>query len=283
MAINKGSDNSISYASEIVVAAAQVANNYAVIVPKLVDRIDLPQGAKNVSVPKYAQLSASALTEGVAIASPTSLTVTHTTITPAEAGVYVAITRDAVYQMNDSVLKRIGRLVGEALGDYIDETGVDMFSGLNTTMGTAGTTLTVGHISAGLAKLTGSTALPPFVGVFHPYQTHRLRSALAPAGTYPINGGVAADQLAKYKVMSLFGVDIYEDGRIDVISGDDAYGAIFNKGAICYTEEFGIKVDQEWNIFSRAWDTVATVKFAFTELNGYDGCYMLFDAAAPSA
>ena len=283
MAINKSTDNSIAYASEIIVAEAQVANNYAVIMPKLVDKIDLPKGAKNVSVPKYAQLTASALSEGVAIASPTSLTVTHTTITPAEAGIYIAITRDAVYQMNDSVLKRIGRLVGDALGGYQDEAGVDMFSGFDTTLGSAGTTITVGHISAAIAKLDGSTALPPFSAVLHPYQIHRLRSALAPAGTYPIPSGPSAEQLRGYSIGNLFGVSIYSDGRIDVDTSDDAYGAIFNRGALAYTEEFGIKIDTQWNIFSRAWDTVATVKFVFTELNGYGGCYMLFDAAAPSS
>lgn len=283
MAINKSSDASISYASEIIVAEAQFAQQIEPVFTKLVTNIPLPKGAKNVSVPKYAALSASALSEGVDLASPTSLTVTHTTITPSEAGLLVVVTRDVVQQMNDAVMQSVGRLLGEALADYVDEAGVDLFSALNTTMGTSGTTITVGHISAGLAKLMNVPARPPFNCVLHPYQTHRIRSAVAPAATYPIPVGPAAEQLRRYMVGSIFSVPIYEDGRIDVDGSDDAYGAIFNKQTFAYTEEFGIKTDTTWDASLRAWELVATTKFAVTEINGTWGAYMLFDSIAPTA
>ena len=210
---------------------------------------------------------------------------TTTSITTTEVGLLVVLTDKMVRQYNEDAMSQVGRLMGEAMGRKIDLDGLAMFSGFNTTMGSAGTTITWGHLTASIAKLWKVPVNGQLVGVLHPYHLHRLMNALAPVGTYPIPNGLSEalvkNFLAGWDKMA--GIPMFRDGNITTDSSDDSYSAVFSKDVVAYTVQKEWAVETERDASLRGTELVAVADYSFTEINGTYGCYLLFDATAPTA
>lgn len=287
MSINTATSSSLADAQRIVVAEARYTEEHVAVMKALVTPFRLGKGEKQINVPKFATVSASALTDGVDLSSPSSITNTTANITTSEVGLLIVLTDKLVRQMVPDMFRVAGRMAGNAMGKKIDQDLLALFSGIDAGVGASGTVITTGYITAAVAKcLGGSEPAPmPLSVVLHPYQVRKIMDALAPVGTYPIPDGYSKAVLEKYFSGSLktWGVPIYFDGNVDNSTAAATYGAVFSKDCLYLATQKEWSVERERNASLRATELVVVADYAAGELDGGHGQYLLFDATAPTS
>ena len=218
---------------------------------------------KTVTIPTFGYVNASALTEGVDMAAPTTMLDTNVVLTPAEVGCQILITDKMERDNQEDVVRAAGRMLGAAMERKRD---IDLYNELinGTTNLGSGTTMTMGQIAAARATLkgniytSGGPAPEPYVMVHHPYSLLDIVDVLTPLvstsaantgylGTMP--GRITENVLRNYRVGRLFGVDIVEDGNATITSANSA-GGVFSRGEggsviLCTALEWDIKPDPD--------------------------------------
>ncbi|RPI49404.1 MAG: hypothetical protein EHM49_09975, partial [Deltaproteobacteria bacterium] len=154
------------------VGEARFTMERSIVCAELFNKVQLPDGSKSYYVPKFGQIAATDLTDGVDMTDAQSLTITGTTHTTDEAGCKVIITKKLREQMKADAYRAAGLIVGNAMAQKIDEDGVDLFSGLNSGLGSAGTVFSTSYMHAAVAQCYGQDEpVPdPLYFVLHPYQ-----------------------------------------------------------------------------------------------------------------
>jgi len=249
---------------QIVSNEAQSAAYDNRIARSLVRSTQVPQGAGSIVIPRFQLLTPAALTEGTAPASTTWST-DGVTLTPVERGVYVQISKRALYADPFSDLSPYGEQMGRALANDEDEQIFTNLSGLGTTItsGTWGESAKSSFLSA-ISSLEASGAPGPYYGVFHPTAWADLRSTLGEADTYATPGkqivegfGEGYTNMNGY-VGSPFGVPCFISRSVPIDSGNVEYiNAIFSKEAIGYGYMQYLRVDVDDNKVARAFDCMA--------------------------
>ena len=287
MAINIATSSNLADAQRIVIAEARYTEEHKAVMKQLVTHFTLGKGEKSINVPKFATVSASALTDGVDLASPTSVTNTTKSITTAEVGLLIVLSDKLIRQMVPDMFRVAGRLAGNAMGKKLDQDLLALFSGIDAGVGASGTVITTGYITAAVAKCFGASepAPAPLACVLHPYQVRKIMDALAPVGTYPIPDGYSKEVLSKYFSGSLktWGVPIYFDGNVDNSTAAATYGAVFSKDCLYLATQKEWSVERERDATLRATELVVVADYAVGELDGVHGQYLLFDATAPTS
>ena len=293
MAITTATTGNLADAQRILVGEGRYTAEHAAPMKQLVSLFRLKKGEKQLSLPQFGQITANALTDAVDMVSDTVLpTETTVTITTSEVGAKIILTDKLVRQMNEDVFRVAGKLLGNAMGRKLDKDLLALLDGFSNALGSAGTAITVGHITAALAQLkgglgTGDTdpAPDPIYAVIHPHQARVLMAALTPTGTYPFPEGPSADILRKYFTAQLqgWGIPIFGDGNLTPDSSDDVKGGVFSKEALylCWQDEWD--VEQERDASLRATELVIVGDYGVGELRNAYGIEMLFDAAAPTS
>src|SRR3990167_1969803 len=154
-----------------MVAKARYTYEHVAVCTNLFNKMTLGPGEKSKYIPKFASGGAAQdLTDGVDMTQETALTITGTTHTTDEAGCKVIITKKLRNQLKEDAYSAAGKIIGNMIGRKIDTDGVSLFSGLDTSIGAASTTLTLGHLAAAIAGMKGqSEPVPePYVAAFHP-------------------------------------------------------------------------------------------------------------------
>ena len=220
-----------------------------------------------VNVPIFGTMNASALTEGVDMASPHTMTDTMVTITPGEVGAQILITDKLERDNQEDIVRAAGKILGDAYGRKQELDLYDELDGGTNSLGGGGT-LTMGQIAAGRAILagnglsTGGPAPRPYVVVSHPFTLMDLVDVLTPVvgGVTSVNlsgtnvsqamgGGMTEDVLREYRIGRLFGMDIYECGNAN-ISSSNTKGGVFAAGRggsliLSTAAEWDIKPDED--------------------------------------
>ena len=137
--------------TEIVAEALFVAQEQS-IMRGLVRNYTIAGGGKSVEVPIYATVSASAVSEASDL-SNTAVNPTSKTITASEVGIMTTLTDLARNSASRNVAGDIGRLFGEAIAKKIDTDLTALFDGFSTSIGGAGTELTIDNILMALQIL----------------------------------------------------------------------------------------------------------------------------------
>ena len=194
-----------------------------------------------VKLPYFGYVSAGALTEGVDMASPTTMADYNTTITPAEVGCQILITDKLERDNQEDIVRAAGRILGDAMERKRD---TDLWGQLDDGVVTLGgnTTMTMGILAAARAQLAGvpianaGPAPTPYVAVQHPYVWLDLVDILTPVlyTTTNVSGvgtaGLADNILREYTIGRLFGMPCVEDGNGTILSGPQCNGAVFAAG-----------------------------------------------------
>jgi len=206
-----------------------------------------------VNLPYWGIATASALTEGVDMASPTSMADTNVPFTPAEVGCQIIVTDKVVRDNQEDVKRAAGRILGNAMATKMDVDILTQIDDGTTSLGGSTTTMTLGHWAAahallgGLAVASGGPAPKPWYGVHHPYCLLDLVDVMTPllataaAGTPATAGSVADAVLRNYGVGKLFGVPIIEDGNFTIAS-TAVKGGMFSKMGLV------LAVAKEWDV-----------------------------------
>jgi hypothetical protein len=241
--ISISSTSNLSSGQKILVANALVANEPEAPDPDLVNNQTIPAGHKQWDVLTYARLSqASALTEGVDLSQSEQLVASSTSITPSEHGLIVTISKRLVRRQGDTnVVSTAGTQIGQSLRRREANDIIALYALFSKVVGSSSTTLDVNSFRGSVAYLLTDNdteygpAPMPLNAALHIEQISEIIADITdPGSTTARPAGFGDDLLQRWWKGSdrLYAVAVFHSGNITRDAGNDAKGAIFNKGAI---------------------------------------------------
>lgn len=248
---------------QIVAEQAQSAAYAARVMRPLVRSHDLPPGAGSIVVPRFQSLSVAALTEGTAPSSTTWST-DGVTLTPVERGVYVQVSKRALFADPFSDLAPYGEQIGRALAsdeDALILDAVDPANNVNDQATPSNVTL-ADHLS-GMGVLEAQNAPGPFAAVYHPTSWAKIRADLDSSNVVAFNapGAQLANGFGEGQtsmngfVGAPYGVPCFISTNVNTIDTAATYqNLMFAKEAIGYAFMQDIGVDVDDNVTARAFD-----------------------------
>lgn len=247
----------------------------------------LGQGEKSLYVPKFGTVTCEDLIDGVDMSNSQTMSISGTTHTTDEAGCKVVVTKKLRNQLKEDAYRAAGKVIGNAMGKKMNTDGNALYSGLDSGVGSATTTFSLGYLAAAITQCVGQSepAPEPFCTVLHPYTLNTIVDKLATPGTDNFPEDYMRDVLKNHfrGLDKLYGSPVFSDGTISRDSEDDAYGAVYSKQAFIYL--IGWEPDN-WIVYDdslRGWEIGIVADYAMVEEDGTYGRYLLFDASIPTA
>lgn len=232
-------------------------------------------------VPVYPTSSAAhtALTETSDLTSTETITPTSVTITAAEYGQRADITDLMLEASPFDVATDVGRILGDALAQGMDEKITDAFANFSGEAGPgAGAELKASHIINAAATLRAASAPVNYVAVIHPLQAASVKATLANAGGTLSNAEVANEAMRSYFVGAINGVRIFESASIDIDGSGDAVGAVFHPMALGMVMKRNLRIATQRDESARATEIIATAAYGVAELKDAYGVKLTADA-----
>ena len=220
-----------------VISSARIVRENEGVMPQIVEKQTLGEGiGLTWNEIKLDQLAAQDITENTVLDNPQQIVDSLFTVTPTAAGIETVLTDRVAARISKNAYAKIGSLAQNAIQRKKDEDGLTMLDGFSNSYCGAGSTLTTGHISAGVGLIQGNTSEPgnpPYRCVLHPYQVHDIEDELvAGVGTYIVNEGLTARVFTEGFRGVIAGAQLYPDGNITIDSSTDAKGGVFAQEAL---------------------------------------------------
>ena len=258
--IDTGVANGVLF--ENITQAAQFVFNENAMLRQLVTTYDMTgTPGLTASVPVYGKVTNSGALAAGADLSNEAITPSAIDITAAEYG-HMSTIQDIVVEASPlDVGSDIGRILGDALAQAMDESIVDLFTSATTEVGPgAGAEVTVEHIMKGAARLrANSVPTTGLVAVLHPLQAFNVKKSFLNAGGSFGASTAAADTAAReYFIGRIGGVDIYESASMDIDVNDDAIGAVFHPAALGMALKRDIRIALQRDESIRGFEVVAS-------------------------
>ena len=227
-----------------IIEEARFTEQYKEVISKLCWRItkEIHKGS-TVNLPYWGTVTANTLKEGIDMVSPQAMKDTSVTFTPSEVGAQILLTDKLIRDDQEDVIRAAGVILGDAMLSKREGDLAGQFDDGTTSLGGTGTTLTLGHLAAAWATLSGVTlanggpAPKPYVAVHHPFVLLDLVDVFTPTAAnmtiLPLPGvgaGIAEEALRNYVVGRVFGMTVLESANISIDSTPDAKGAVFAAG-----------------------------------------------------
>jgi len=202
----------------------------------------------------------------------------------------VLITDRVKARMNKKAYAKVGGLAQTAIQRKKNDDGLAVLDAATTSLCGAGTTLTSGHIGAGVVRISSNTTEPgnpPFRCVLHGFQIRDIQNELtAGVGTYPIGEGETARVFKEGFRGTINQASVYIDGNITIDAFDDAKGGVFAKEAIILVQGMAPKTETERkpNIGGGANILYIRDEYAYGERSSGNWLYEIYsDATAPTS
>ena len=262
------------------------------VMPQLVEKQTLGKGLgltwHEVS---FAQLTAMSITETTELDNPQQLSDTDLSITPTVVGIHVRITDRVANRISKIALAQTGGLAQNAIQRKKDEDGLTMLDGFSTGNPASGSsTLTSGHIAAGVSRIQGNTTepgTPPFRCVLHPYQIKDIQDEIvAGVGTYPVGEGLTARVFTEGFRGMVAGAQLYADGNIDITTtANEAKGGVFAQAALILVQGMAPRAVTVRNekVGGGATDIYHYDEYLYGERQDLWGYELYSDATAPTS
>jgi len=281
--IDTGVGSGVLY--ENISQAAQYVFNENAMLRNLVTVYDMTgTPGLTASIPLWPKASAvTALTAGADLSNDSALaSVTAVDITAAEYG-NMATIQDIVIEASPSdVGADVGRQLGAALAQAMDETIVDLFSSFTASEGPGvGNELTVEHILKAAAQLrANSVPMQGLVAVLHPYAAYNLKKGFLNAGgDFGASPDLANTVAREYFVGRIGGIDIYESASIDLGSAPfNSTGAVFHPAAIGMALKRDIRIALQRDESLRGFEVVASAAWGAGIIDNVKGVKLISDA-----
>jgi hypothetical protein len=212
------------------------------------------------------------------------------TLTPAEIGDQYFITdARADSSAPESIIRDASLELGyEAVEKVMTDIIGDMASLTGGTIGTAGSAITWGYLSAAVAQARNAnkSALKPLVAVIHGYQAAVLAKTASIAGATSMAQSPAfTDLVAKQGMVQAFsfmGVPIYQV-FVSPDSADDFTGGVFPREALAIDWRRPIRIRPERDESRRGAEMNMSAIYAHGVWRPTRGVKMIFDATAPTS
>jgi len=275
-----------------IIAAARIVREFEGVMPNLVDRITLEEGTgtkwNEISL---AQLSASDIGENTELNNPQLLDDTLFSIEPTVVGIETILTDRVKGRISSKVMGRVGALGQNAIQRKKDDDGLAVLDGATTDLGSAGTTLTSGHVASGAYQITSNTTepgRPPIHCVLHGFTIKAIWDELVKTpiatGTNMINEVTGKIYSEGFRG-SINSAMVHEDGNFTIDSSDDVNAGVFAKDAIVLVQGFGPRTETERKQIGGGADALFMYdEYAYGERSAGNWLYgMIFDASAPTS
>ena len=260
--------------TEIIAEALFVAQEQS-IMRGLVKNYAIAGGGKSVEVPIYSAVSAAAVNEATDL-SNTAVNPTSVTITASEIGIMTTLTDLARNSASRNVASDIGKLFGEAIAKKLDQDLTAKFDGFSSSIGGAGTELTVAHIFQAVATLRQSAVPGPYYGVFNPKVIYNVKKSLTNTFVNPNAGDLQNEAMRTGFIGQIAGVNIFETSNVDgTTDTDNCKGGVFSQEALGLAMMQDLKIETQRDASLRADEIVATAVYGVGELHDSYGIEML--------
>ncbi len=271
-----------------MVGQARYTYEHRTVTTQLFNKMTLGPGEKSLYIPKFGKVVAKDLTDGVDMTEAQSLTITGTVHTTDEAGCKVIITKKLRSQLKEDAYKATGKVIGNAMAKKMDQDGLSLFSGLDSSVGAASSTFSIDQLRAAIAQCYGQAEpVPlPLYAVLHPFHYDDIVNDIAtPAASIAMAPSWQSDFLQYYYrgTEKLFATPIFVTGNITADTADDAYGAVFSKEAFIYLVGWEPENWLEEDKSLRGYEIGIVADYSMVEEDGTYGRALLYDAAAPTA
>jgi HK97 family phage major capsid protein len=280
---NETTSSSISELyTEIIQEAIFTFQETSVMRP-LVTTYNIAGQGKQIAVPIFPTVSASAVAEGTDL-SNTEVNPTETTITASEVGVMTTLTDLARESSSRPIAQDIGRVFGEAIAKKVDTDLVDLFGSFasGNDLGLAGTELTADLLLKAESTLRALNVPRPYYAVFHPKAVFNLKKTLTQAGysgTATALSSTGENVFGSGFVGNIFGIDVYENANITVDGSDDSVGGVFHPMSLGLAMKMDFKLETQRDASLRATEIVGTVTYGKGVVKDDYGCAVTVDSA----
>ena len=235
------------------------------------------QAGKTVQVPKYPAITAADLTEGTA-PSDTDVSTSSVTVTCAEVGNSVLLT-DLAAMGAGNPAEELGTVLGNAIATKIDSDLIALFSGFSSSLGGAGTEITVADLFKAAATLRAAKVTGSMAAVVHPFQAYQLKAGLTNTFANPNGGDLQNEAMRNGYVGSIAGIDVYESANVSIDGSDDAVAGVFAPEALAIAIKRDFNLETQRNATRRGTEMVATAIYGVAELDDSYGVKITADAA----
>jgi len=280
---NETTSSSISELyTEIIQEAIFTFQETSVMRP-LVTTYNIAGQGKQIAVPIFPTVSASAVAEGTDL-SNTEVNPTETTITASEVGVMTTLTDLARESSSRPIAQDIGRVFGEAIAKKVDTDLVDLFGSFasGNDLGSAGTELTADLLLKAESTLRALNVPRPYYAVFHPKAVFNLKKTLTQAGysgTATALSSTGENVFGSGFVGNIFGIDVYENANVTVDGSDDSVGGVFHPMSLGLAMKMDFKLETQRDASLRATEIVGTVTYGKGVVKDDYGCAVTVDSA----
>ena len=221
-----------------VIASARVIREYGPVMSRFVDKVTLAPGTGlNWKEILLNRLQAHGIDELYDLEqSPQQITDSGFSINLTAVGMSVFITDRAKRVISPIVAAKIGSLTENAMSRKKDLDLIAVAQTFTTDLGTAGSPMESGFVSAAVARIRTNATEPwdgPTVTVLHPFQLKDIQDEIvAGVGTYTIPVGLTEDVFLRgFTGKTLYDSAVWTDPNITVNSSDDAEGFTFASGS----------------------------------------------------
>ena len=236
------STSNLSSGQKILVEAAMDAFEPAAPNPDLVWNTRIPVGHKQWDLLTYARLAnAQSLTEGIDLSSVQQLVANSLSVTPAENGILVTLSKRLIRRQGDrDVVSGAGTMIANSLRRLMDVDVISLYDGFSKSTPGASTALDIIHFFGGVAYLltdNSSSYGPaplPIRAALHIEQISDIVDQLTDQSPRGTTTGLTDSVLQNWWRGNdrLYGVQIFHAGNISRDSGDDAKGGLFAQKAL---------------------------------------------------
>ena len=228
-------------AQKIIINAARYTEEHNAPALALIEKFNLPSGAKQVTVPKVGQMSMSDLIDGQDIIDEEEIGMTTVDLTASEVGAKVILTDKLVRQSAPNVMSIIGRQLGDGMARKKDSDVLALYTNLNggTKLGAATKFMKASNVQAVIAYAKANKFGSQLYILHHPNAVAYLSKEAATVASAVTNGipeGWSQDLLSNFwsGLKPMNNVPIFEDGNITEDSDGDGIGVIADKSAMAY-------------------------------------------------
>ena len=272
-------------AQRIILASARYTEEHNAPALALIESFTLPKGAKQVTVPKVAQMSMSDLVDGQDIIDEEEIGMTTVALTAAEVGAKVILTDKLVRQAADNVMTMVGRQLGDGMARKKDNDVTALYSGFSVDLGASGRDFDIANVAAAVAYAKGSNFGNQLYINHHPFTVFDLaKEAAGTAATYPMTPGWSQDLLGNFwsGIRPIFGVPIFEDGNITRTTAAATVGVIADKSALAVLKSVDTRTERQRAASLRATELVMTADYGVFELDDSRGAALTLDSTTPA-
>ena len=282
---------SLADSQQLIIDSARILREFEGVFMRTTDTQKLSEGTglswEEISLD---QLSAQAVTETTILDNPQQIADTLFTITPTVSGIQTIITDRVYRRMPKNVVAKMGGLMQNAIQRKKDEDYHSVFASATTTLCGTGTTLSSGHIAAGVNRIKSNVTEPSNSSVYtvlHGFQIKDIQDEITSGvGTYALPTGMTEDVFRKGFMGTVYGSNLFEDGNIAVTATPDARGAVHAKEAIVMVQGHSPRnaTKRREEIGGGADELFLYDEYAYGERSAGNWLYgVLSDATAPTS